>query len=244
MADKWVYRRDVFVKSIKNVRNFDVLMNGLALGAGRGRLGLVWGRSGLGKTETVRRWHAHHDSIYWYMRAAGRSSELEFLQGLARELGVVAIAGRKAAVFGACVDALAVNPRPVFLDEPEKMGAFFMDVIKDLTDLTGAPVVLVGEEELVAATQRNRRIWRRIWRQMEFKPVEIADVILLAREAAGVNLSVPLASVLHGGDTGMIADIERDLVNLCDLLNASGADGPTEDMLRQAMRLGAKGRQP
>lgn len=240
--DKRVYRRDVFVKSIKNVRNFDVVMNGLALGAGRGRLGLVWGRSGLGKTETVRRWHAHHDSIYWYMRAAGRSSELEFLQGLARELGVVNIPKRKAAVFGACVDALANKPRPVFLDEPEKMGAFFLDVIKDLTDLTGAPVILVGEEELVAATQRNRRIWRRIWRQLEFKPIEIADAILLAREAANLNLTVAQASILHSGDGGMIGDIERDLVALCDVMNAAGAAEPTEELLRQAMRLGAKGR--
>jgi len=238
------YRRDVFVKSIKNVRNFDVMMKGLALGSGRGRLGLVWGRSGLGKTETVRRWHAQNDSIYWYMRSAGRSSELEFLQGLGRELGAVAVPHRKAAAFGVCVDALAANPRPVFLDEPEKMGAFFFDVIKDMTDLTGAPIILVGEEELVAATQRNRRIWRRIWRQMEFKPVEIADVILLAREAAGLALPVPLAGLLHQGDGGMIADVERDLVALCDLMDASGSAEPTEELLRQAMRLGAKGGKP
>ena len=69
----------VFVET-KNTRNFNVIMAGLELAAGEGRLGMVWGRAGRGKTRTAQRFAAHNRGVYMRMLKVWRTSELDFLR--------------------------------------------------------------------------------------------------------------------------------------------------------------------
>jgi DNA transposition AAA+ family ATPase len=226
----------------RNVRNFTVMMDALDLGAGEGRLGLVWGRAGRGKTRTCQWWHAHHGGVYLRVATVWRSSEMELLKALCRELGVVAPQGRRGPAFAEAVERLISQPTPVFLDEIDKMPRFFLDLVRDLSDLSGAPIILVGEEELVSLVKQNRRVWSRIYQQIEFSGIELADVVTYTGEAAGLKLPIKVASILHRECGGDFRLLRRNVLQLVQYCNANNTSDVTEQMVKVAVQAGVTGK--
>lgn len=232
--------RVVFVKT-KNVRNFEVMMDGLALGAGEGRLGLVYGRAGRGKTRTSQWYSAHNNCLYLRVATIWRTSELEFLKALCREVGIITPPKRKGPCFTEVVDRLVTEPRPVFIDEIEKLPKTFLDLVRDLSDMTTAPFILIGEEELVSYMQQNRRVWSRTYQQLEFESISISDVLMYASDASGLKLSMPVASILHKNSGGDFRLLRRDMLLLVQYANAKGTREITEEMAQIAVKAGLSG---
>lgn len=226
--------KPVFVNTT-NVRNFEVMMEALDAAEGEGRLGMVFGQAGRGKTRTAQRYAAHNGCVYLRMATVWRSSELEFLKALCKELGITHPPHRKGPAFAEAVDRLISDPRPVFLDEIEKLPRHFMDVVRDLSDLSGAAFVLIGEEELVPCMQRNRRVWSRTYRQLEFKPITTADVLAYARQAADLALDPDTAAVIHKDTAGDFRLVRADILNLMQIAAANGG-GISPDMACVACR--------
>jgi len=233
--------KPVFVKT-KNVRNFEVMMDGLAMSAGEGRFGVVWGRAGRGKTRTCHWWYAQHSSIYLRMAKIWAKSDIEFLMAFARELGMLNPPHRRGICFREIIDRLIVDPRPVFVDEIEKVSGFIMEIVRDISDITTAPFIFVGEEELYSVMQRNRRVWSRTYQQLEFSPIDVADIIMYASDAAGVKLEIPVAAILHGASGGDFRIVRRDMLNLVQIANAKGTQDLTEEMARMAVKSAPRGK--
>lgn len=239
---KKVQLKPTFVKT-RNVRNFEVLMRGLDLGAGEGRLGLVHGRAGRGKTRTSQWYAAHNDCVYIRMITVWRTSELEFLKTLCRELGVVNPPHRKGPCFVEIIDRLLVNPRPIFLDEIEKLSSHFLDVVRDLADLAKIPVILIGESELPVAMRRNARVWSRTQQQLEFEPISSADIVYYISECTG-SVIKPTAAMIEIIDRSTAGDfrlVRRALLNLVQIVNAEGSGTVTEQMVKIAVKTGLNG---
>jgi DNA transposition AAA+ family ATPase len=234
--------KPVFIEKTKNVRNFSVMMDGLALGRGEGRLGMVYGRAGRGKTRTSQWYHAHHGGVFLRMQTIWRTSELEFLRALCRELGILSAPGRKGPAFMSAVDALIADPKPVFLDEVEKLPRYFLDVIRDLSDLSTAPVILVGEEELVSYMRVNRRVWSRTYQAIEFLPISKPDISAYIREASGLPVDNHVADVFHAASCGDFRIVRRGLLALAQIANAKQTDQITVDMAQVAVKTGLAGR--
>lgn len=235
--------KPVFVHN-HNVRNFQDLMKGLMRLAGEGRMACIWGRAGRGKTRTVQWWHSQNESVYLRMRADWKHSRAAFARALARELGFLTPPWSTSQCLDAVITKLTDEPIPVFIDEPERLGRETLETIRDLTDLTGAPFVLLGEEELYDWMARERRVWSRTAEQMEFLPWSPTDVIVYAGEAAGLRLCPEAAEIFHRSADGDIRIIKRDLGTAVRILNANGAkpDGLTPDIARSAVKAGMKGR--
>lgn len=233
--------KPVFVEKTKNVRNFSVMMDGLALGRGEGRLGMVYSRAGRGKTRTSQWYHAHHGGVFLRMQTVWRTSELEFLRALCRELGILSAPGRKGPAFMAIVDTLIADPKPIFLDEVEKLPRYFLDVIRDLSDLSTAPVILVGEEELVSYMRINRRVWSRTYQSLEFLPISKPDIIAYVREASGLSVDNQVADVFHNASGGDFRIVRRGLLSLAQIANAKQTDQITVDMAQVAVKTGLRG---
>jgi DNA transposition AAA+ family ATPase len=231
----------VFVKT-KNVWQFEYMMDGLALGAGEGRLGLVYGRAGRGKTRTSQWYGAHHGCIYLRVATIWRTSELEFLKALYRETAHTDTAPyRKGPCFVEIVDRLLSDPRPVFIDEIEKLPRHFLDLVRDLSDMSTAPFILIGEEELLPCMRRNRRVWSRTFRQLEFMPITEGDIVSYIGEAAGLTISVPVAKILRANSGGDFRIIRRDLLMLIHLANSKGTTEVDEKLARMAVKAGLNG---
>lgn len=232
--EKKLQIKPVFVKT-GNVRRFEALMDGLAMSAGEGRLGLVYGRAGRGKTRTATWYAAHNGCVFLRCLSIWRHSELGMLQALCRELGVRNIPHRKAPAFQAAMEAMMANPKPVFIEEIEKLPYAFLELVRDLSDLTTAPIVLVGEEELENLLKRNRRIWSRTFRQMEFSPVEPADIVTYANQAAGLQIRPEVMALLNGSSGGDFRLVKRDIINLVDVCNANNTAEPDAKMAKVAI---------
>lgn len=235
--------KPVFIEKTKNVRNFSVMMDGLALGRGEGRLAAVYGKAGRGKTRTSQWYHAHHPGcIFLRMQTIWRTSELEFLRALCRELGILPAPGRKSPAFMSVMDALVADPKPVFLDEIEKLPRYFLDVILDLTDLSTAPFVLLGEEELLGYMRPNNRVSSRTYRALQFLPLNKSDIVIYFREMSGLSIDNEVAGVFYAASDGDFRIVKRDLFSLVQIANAKQTDQITVDMARVAVKTGLAGR--
>ena len=230
-----------FVKT-KNVRNFQALMSGLDLAEGEGRFGLVWGQAGRGKTRTAQWYSADNNSVYLRVLAIWSTSELDFLCTLARELGVLTPPRRKAAAFQAVLDKLVMDPRPIILDEIEKLHPRFLEFLRDLTDLSGAAVVFVGEENLVDHLMHERRVWSRVFQQMQFEPINPSDIIFYAAEAAGLEVGKDAAQVVAASSGGDFRLVRRDVVSLAQICRAKGTKEVTAEMATIAAKRALQGR--
>jgi DNA transposition AAA+ family ATPase len=232
--------KPTFVKT-KNVRSFEEMMDGLQAADGEGRLGLVWGRAGRGKTRTVQWWAAHHLAVYLRVATVWRTAEGDFLRAVCRELKILDPPARKGAIFAEAVQRLLDEPRPVFIDELEKMPRYFLDLVRDLSDMAAVPVVLIGEEELVSYMKQNRRVWSRTFRQLQFEPIAASEIVLYASDTTGLKVTAAVAKVLLDASGGDIRIVKRDLLRLIDLAAGKGVDEADETLARMAVKAGLSG---
>ncbi len=240
---KSIQIKPVFVKT-KNVRNFEVLMDGLAMAAGEGRMGIVYGSAGRGKTRTAQWFAANNDCVYVKMQYIWRRSELDFLRAFCRELGVVSPPKRRGMCCEVVIDRLLAEPRPVFFDEIEKMGGDFLEILRDISEATGTAFVMIGEEELKGVMEVNKRVWSRTYRELEFDPMSVSDIMYYAKDAAGLALPPEVAGIFHKSSAGDFRIVKRGMITLVQFLNARGGGvdgGITEEMARIAMKMGLKG---
>ncbi len=201
----------------KNVRAFDTMMQGLLIGrCGKGegdeRLGCVYGRAGRGKTRTVQGWAAKTGSVY--IETVSVWSELDFLQKLCFELGIRQIPCRRGRCFELIVEKMMLSGLPIFIDEIERFGQKYLEIVRDLIKISGGVIVLIGEEELPHLMKQNRRIWSRTYRSMEFEPVSQSDVLTYVSQCTGLVMSKEATEIMHQVSGGDLRIVRRDTINL------------------------------
>lgn len=229
----------------KNVRTFDTMMNGLLIGkvgVGEGdeRLGCVWGRAGRGKTRTVQSWAAKNGCVY--IETVSVWSELDFLQKLCYELGVRQIPGRRGRCFELIIEKMTMNGVPMFIDEIERFGQRFLEIIRDLVKITGGVIVLIGEEELPHLMKQNRRIWSRTYRAMEFEPVSQSDIIMYVGQCTGLKMSEAATEIMHKASGGDLRIVRRDTINLAHAASSLRRTGEVDvELARIACKQGLQG---
>ncbi|MFZ5760978.1 MAG: AAA family ATPase [Thermodesulfobacteriota bacterium] len=229
-----------FVKT-KNVRNFNVLMDGMELLAGEGCLGAASGRAGLGKTKTSTIYAATNGCVYMQVLRIYVNSEMEFLRGICRALELKSSFGRKGDAFLAAAGEIERRKRPLIIDEADLLPQWGIEIARDLTKMARAHVVLIGEEELIPMMQRNRRVWSRTFQFMEFVPMDATDIMIYAKEATGLTFTPDVASVFLEESGGDFRLVKRDIVKLVQYANAAGTDKVDVKMARIAVKKGLKG---
>ncbi len=234
--------KPTFVNTI-NVRRFSGMMDALELKGDEGCFAVVWSQAGRGKTRTSQRWHANNEgSIYLRALKIWRTSELEFLRTLCRELGDKTPPHRKGPCFNFIVDRMVENPVPVFIDELEKLPGYFLEIVRDISDLTTAPFILIGEEEILSYMRRNRRVWSRTFQALEFAPISASEIITYTRQATDLELTSPkVADIYYVSSEGDFRIIKRDLSKTMELAYGKGTRKVNEQLAKTAVKAGLKG---
>lgn len=229
--------KPTFVKTA-NVRNAESMMDGLALADGEGRFGLVHGRAGRGKTRWAQHFVANNRNCHYILALhIWRNSLGELLKRIAFEIGLISPPGRVGALFTAISERLVKTRPALFIDEPEKLTLGHIELLRDLTEATAAPIIMVGEEDLLKMMSKHRRVWSRTYQQVEFKPFGVADIVQYAAAAAGVRFTSPSAAeVMFKASEGDIRIVRRDLINLVQILNAKGVAEADEKTAAAAVR--------
>lgn len=142
-------------------------------------MGLLWGQPGEGKSTTVAYATNTLDGIF--LRANACWTVTSMLQALTLELGQPQ--GRfKAPMVEASTRCLMEQPRPVFIDEADYLlrKPDMLDIMRDIYDTTGSPVILIGMESFARKVQTNGRFARRITQWVEFRGISLADARTVA----------------------------------------------------------------
>lgn len=186
-------------------------------GAREAGLVLVRGKYGIGKSELVERWAA--DSGYVFVRAMETWTKRTVLDELAEKMGLPTD-GRISDVQKRIIGQLAVSMVPIIVDEADflvdRRSAAKLEVLRDITDVTGAMCFLIGMEHFPAVVARYGHIASRVARVVELEPVSAADVRATVAAKCEVELAPEVVAAIHqqsGGRMrlvlGAIANIEQ-----------------------------------
>lgn len=170
--------KKTFVKT-KNVKRFVSLMDELQkLPPNIPKLALVYGDHGLGKSQTIQWWADKNDSVY--VRATQGMTSRWLLSEMAEELGEEPF-WHTQETFGLIENHLRQNPKTLIVDEIDYLvDKHTIEILRDLHDKTGCPIVLVGmgcaDKKLARFPHLVDRIYK-ILKFEQFNQEDISDIL-------------------------------------------------------------------
>lgn len=190
-------------------------------------MGLVYGDTGAGKTTAVTWLVTRTQGIF--VRAMSSWTPTAMLGRVMRELGAEPM-HRRAAMLDFIADRLLQEQRPLFVDEADYLlrDAGLLDTLRDIHDLTGAPVVLVGMSGIERRLVHRPQLARRVSHWIEFKPSNLEDARTLADTVCEVGIDDELLHRLHAEAKGSIGLMTVGLSRIEALAKANGWGNVTD----------------
>lgn len=205
-------------KGFVQTENFKRLKEAEKLVARRGAreagLVIVRGVYGIGKSELTERWAA--DSNYVFVRAKETWTKRALLDELADKMGL-AKHGRNQEVQARIIGKMAVDMVPLIVDEADflvRSTASLLEVLRDITDLTGTMCFLVGMEHFPLKVARYAHIASRVARVVEFEVLSLADVRATVSVKAEVALDDEVVAQIHAQAKGRMRLVLNAIANL------------------------------
>ncbi len=146
----------------QNVKRFVDLMDTLKNApANLPKMALVYGDFGLGKSQTIMWWVTNNDAIY--VRCNHKMSARWLLTEIVEELDDVPTY-LTSLLFKQIEDKLRERPKVLVVDEVDFLlnNSSAIEIVRDLHDKIGIPVVLVGMSLAEAKLKRHKHIYDRL----------------------------------------------------------------------------------
>ncbi|MBX9944935.1 MAG: AAA family ATPase [Reyranella sp.] len=196
------------IAPVKNVKAFAVAGQALLdRSVNTPGIGVAFGRAGDGKSRTVSWWATRTEASYVRAMAAWRTPG-PMLQAICLELGIAPRA-RHAETHKMIAEMLArgERPKPLVFDEADYLVKHpeLLDTLRDIHDLSGAPLVLIGMQHFVSkllSLRDQEQFVSRISQVVEFKPLDREDAGTLLKYIADVEVADDLIDRLHGEANG------------------------------------------
>ncbi|HXR24602.1 MAG TPA: ATP-binding protein, partial [Candidatus Binataceae bacterium] len=166
---------------------------------------VVHGAAGIGKTWALRHVAGKFNALF--CTALPFWTPHAMLTALARALDEAPLA-RTTALFAQLTQALSAAPRPIIIDEADRIAdrPVLLETLRILHDLTGAPLVFAGMDEMRRAIARRPQIRCRILHAIEFQPLTLDDARKIAAERSQIPIADDLIEELRrrsGGIAGL-----------------------------------------
>ena len=184
-------------------------------------LALLTGKSGAGKTTAIASAIGIFGAVY--VRAYAVTTYSSLLDSIVYELGLEAKT-RNAVKVQAIIDSLRDTPKPLFVDEADYLArdGRMLEILRDIHDATKVPVVLIGMEGMERKILRYPQVSRRVSQKLEFRPCDLEDAELAARELCEVEVGADLVARMHKAAKGSIGHIVIALTKFEELARDSG----------------------
>jgi DNA transposition AAA+ family ATPase len=197
------------IAQVKNVMRLGLAFASLVeRDAGVPGIGLVYGFTGAGKSTAIAQLIIRVNGVF--TRASAVWTPNMMLQELTHELGGQP-GGSNARMLKYCCEVLGKEPTPraIFVDEADYLlsNTKMLETLRDIHDVTGAPVVLIGMDGIQRKITLRPQFSRRITQWVEFKALDLSDTRTLIDTVCEVAISDDLAGKLHhaaGGSVGLM----------------------------------------
>lgn len=182
-----VQMNKTFIRT-KNVVNFVSLMNELQnLPPNIPKIALVYGDYGLGKSETIKWWTFKNDCVY--VRATQNMTSRWLLSEIAEELNEEPFWHSKE-TFELIENHLFQNPKTIIIDEVDYLiEKKTIEVLRDLHDRTGCPLVLVGMDQVDKKLSRFPHLTDRIYKKFRFESYDSNDIKKILSELSEIPIT-------------------------------------------------------
>lgn len=193
------------------------------------RMGCVYGQAGRGKTTAAT--YAMNSLNVCHVETLPFGGIKRLLEQIVTELGDRPCR-TTGDMFAQVADKLARSRRPLIIDEAENvLNDRTIETIRKLHDLSGVPVILMGEEKLPQVLRRWERVDSRIhgaWVGMEDLSKE--DVGMLARVYAnGLTIAQDVMHALWTASRGSMRRCAANLVEMREHAAVHGLDAITAE---------------
>jgi len=223
--------KNVFLET-QNVMKFreaaDVMSD---IEKGQPGLAIVYGRAGRGKTECSREFAVRTGSLY--IRVMEDWTPRAMLAALCFEINGSrphTVERSKNFLF----NMLEKEQRIILVDEADRFkNAGMIEHFRDIHDMTGAPVILIGEQSLYAKVSAKRRLWSRITQTVEFGPISTEDIMLFGMKSAELKIAPDAAKALGKRSEGDFRLIWQDVRALESMARAEGTIQVNTGMVKQ-----------
>lgn len=183
--------------------------------AGLSGIGVCSGHSGYGKT--VASQYVMNKLGAKYVEVRSFWTQKTFCEALLKELGVDRPKGTIARMMDEVIDIMGDDPRrPLIIDEADKLvDKNMIELVRDIHETTGVPVVLVGEENLPTKLKAFERVDNRILGRVLAEKCDVADAQHLANiRCPGVTLATDLLGHIVSQTNGNARRIATTLHNV------------------------------
>lgn len=201
-------------------------------GAQEAGLVIIKGPYGVGKSELVERWSVDNNAVF--VRCKETWTKRALVDELATVLGLDT-RGRNSEVQARVIARQAVDMAPMVFDEADflvrgagsKSSPALLEVIRDISDVTGCIVYLVGMEQFGDKLARHGHIASRVNRVVEFKPLSLADVTATCDKLCEVALGKGVHDLILAQSSGKMRLVLNAISNIEQLAEANGLDTVT-----------------
>jgi len=174
-------------------------------------LGLVFGEPGLGKTRTAI-WYADKVNAV-FVRALATSTPRSFLEELVIELGQDPMY-RTSDVYKQAEGALRENPRLLIVDEIDRLASNWksIEALRDLTDQTGAPIIMIGMADSERKLARFRHLYYRLKAHiLRYTPLSEEDLRRFIDQITDVELDDSAVGAVFERTGGRLGDVIAEI---------------------------------
>ncbi len=180
--------KNAFVRT-KNVKNFVSLMDSLQkLPPNIPKLALVYGEHGLGKTHTIMWWAIRNDAIY--IRANNEMTQSGLLKAIVEELDERPFFYMQEN-YKLILKHLKTDPKTIIVDEVDYLigSKNAIEILRDIQDCTGSPLVLVGMGLVDRKISRLKHFDDRLFKKLKFEHFNQDDIRNILNELTELNFS-------------------------------------------------------
>ena len=180
----------------QNVKRFVDLMDTLQNApANLPKMALVYGDFGLGKSQTIMWWVTNNDAIY--VRCNHKMSARWLLTEIVEELDEVPTY-LTSLLFKQIEDKLRERPKVLVVDEIDFLlnNSSAIEIVRDLHDKIGIPVVLVGMSLAEVKLKRHKHIYDRLLGVLKFETFNKEDVAKIVTEISEVEFELDVLELV------------------------------------------------
>jgi len=126
--------------------------------------------------------------------------------------------GRTKSIFGRVAARIGGQEIPLVIDEVDhcvRNGADVLEAVRDLSDLTEIPVILVGMERVQTKIARHKQISSRIAKVVEFLPATTDDVRISCEQLCEVTIQPDLVEEIYRQSKGFMRQV-MNAIAVCE----------------------------
>lgn len=187
-----------------SIKRYLMAIEGLEGSTAPERMCFVWGMPGAGKTTATAFVVNRTNGVF--VRAQRIWNITSMLSSIVEQLEGQPSRFRQP-MFDYIVQKLRRTQRSLFVDEADYLNEAMIEVLRDIHDLSGRPVTLIGMDQVRRGLAQNERFMRRITEEIKFLPLDFLDCLAVYKAVAEVEIDEDLLMALNdeaSGNVGLI----------------------------------------